>query len=49
MTAKCVYGCCIDDDAPKRNKKEKKKEGGVWLMDKDKTLVRRSGYDKRCL
>ena len=42
MTAKCVYGCCIDDDAPKRNKKAEKKEGGVMLMDKDKTLVRHS-------
>ena len=40
MTSKGIDTCCIDDDTPKRSKKLEEMEGGVLLMDKDKTLVR---------
>ena len=40
LTSKGTDTCCIDDDTPKRSKKLEEMEGGVLLMDKDKTLVR---------
>ena len=40
LTSKGTDTCCIDDDTPKRSKKLEEIEGGVLLMDKDKTLVR---------
>ena len=40
LTLKGIDTCCIDDDTPKRSKKLEETEGGVLLMDKDKTLVR---------
>ena len=40
LTSKGTDTCCIDDDSPKRSKKLEEMEGGVLLMDKDKTIVR---------
>ena len=40
MTLKGIDTCCIDDDAPKRRKKLEEMEGGVLLLDNDKTLIR---------
>ena len=41
ITSKCISGCCIDDDNPKRDKEKDRKEGGVFYMklDKDGKIV----------
>ena len=40
LTGKGIDTCCIDAFTPKRSKKLEEMEGGLLLMDKDKTLVR---------